>query len=350
VASKYLNINYIKSQLDKDKDKDKDDKNQTTSNNEQQANGKTITEQNSEPKPTTPQNVKVYSNDQLTDELNNIKEKYKYGDYVDAPESLGLEKVEVPEKSEEELVTLAKNSLEQNYNTQKNNTTTSFEKQIEDIINSKKSLTDSASKQTTEINEIYDRSVAQTEEQALKRGLARSSIVINQLSTIEGDRANQLATILNTLQSSLDINQSKISQLEKQKDQALSELDVEYALELQDQIEKTTQEYQKQRQEAIDFNNSIAKLEAEYKLDLDKQKQAKQKQTIEMNEKYGVNHTQNIIAQKQFEFLKNYYDTLEPSFALDQFLTSSSLKSILGNNYSTLYQYLSKRLQKSQND
>jgi len=280
---------------------------------------------------------------EIVDDLNEIKNKYKSLDFVDAPETLGLEKIEIKEYSDDDINKLAKDSLAQKYNLKTTNTNESFKNKIDDIIKNNKDLSIQNEYNVEKVNNYYDQSIKETENQALKRGLARSSIIISEISNIEGSRAKELSNILQNLQNSIFENEVKIQNLNQQKEQALSNLDIEYALELEEKIKDLTDDYNKKKEEAIKFNNNVEKLEADYKLNLDKQKLDKKKQTLALKEKYGEDIYQNEIQENQYSYLKNYFDTLDPKYALSIFLTNKDLKNILGDNYAKMYKYLSAR-------
>ena len=280
----------------------------------------------------------------VIEDLKSIKSKYQSYDQIDAPQSLGLEKVDVKEVSDEELNKLAKNSLDEKYNTKDKTIKSSFEDKVNSILENNEYLKDQSSQSNDKINKYYDESIKETENQALKRGLARSSIIISEISNLEGSRASELSNVLNNLQKNLNENENKINKLSQEKDEALNNLDIEYAIELSEKIDKLASEYAKQKEDAIKFNNNVAKLEAEYKLDLDKQKLDKKKQNLALQEKYGDDIYKSEIESNQYDYLKNYFDSLEPKYALSLFLTNKELKSILGDNYTKMYKYLSSRV------
>ena len=328
MSNKYINNQAILSKLEEEEEKKKEKQSQTPQ-------PKTATF-NRESSP-----LKEKSASEIVYDLNQISRDYGKGDYIDAPESLNLEKKDIPDKTNEELESLAKSSLEKKYGDKKDSTNVSFEQKISDMIASKDKMKDNATYQQEEISSIYDKGIKETENQMLRRGLARSSIVIGEISNLEGSKANELAKVLQNLEENLTKTEANISSLEKQKEDALSSLDIEYALELEQEIDKVKNDYNKAKSEAIEFNNNIDKLEAEYKLKLDKQKTEKQKELAIMQEKYGKNYTSMLVQDKQFEYLKEYLSALEPSYAMNLLLTNKDFKTILGSRYGEMYQYLS---------
>ena len=278
--------------------------------------------------------------EEIFEDLNKIETTLGTNDYIDAPESLGLSKVDVPEKSDDELIETAKQSLENKYSTQKKNTNQTFEQKIQNILDSKESYKQTASNKKAQVEDIYNASRQETENQALKRGLARSSIVISQLANIENSKASELSNILNQLQADLDGAEVSIKSLEEEKQTALNDLDIAYAIELEEQIEAVKSDYAKARQEAIDFNNKVLELEAEYKLKLDEQKVDKQTSLAKLKDQYNVDYTAKQIEEQKYEYVKKYLDSLDKDYALSLLLTNKKFQVVLGNNYSKLYQYI----------
>ena len=328
MSNKYINNSVISSKLNEEEEKKKKAEEDTPQE-------KTTTQDN--------EILKNKSANEIINDLKNIERDLSKDNYIDAPESLNLTKIDVPTKSEDELEALAKNSLNKKYGDKKTSTNDSFEKQIQNLITSKETLKDNASIRQNNINEIYDKGIKETESQMLKRGLARSSIVIGELSALEGDRANELAEILQDLETKLSSTEANISSLEKQKDDALASLDIEYAIELEEEISKVKDDYNKARNDAIEFNNNIDKLEAEYKLKLDEQKTEKKKELNQLKDKYGTDYTAMLIREKQFDYLKSYFSSLEPNYAFNLFLTNKEFQNILGDRYTEMYQYLRDR-------
>lgn len=286
--------------------------------------------------------AKNRSAEEVVAELKDIERKYASNDYVDAPDSLGLDKVEVPNKTDDQLKEAAEQSLKEKYDKKKQSTDQGFRKQIESLLETQEKNKEDNLKQQEQINKNYDDSIKATESQALRRGLARSSIVISQLSALEGGRANDLSQSLKDLEDKLTSAENQIASLEKEQQEALDSLDIEYAMELDEQIEKAREEYQKSVKEAIEFNNNVDKLEAEYKMKLDKQKQDKQETLTELQAKYGSSYTYKKIKDEQFDYLKDYLQSLDKDYALELLLTNNDFKRILSSRYSEMYNLISK--------
>lgn len=337
--SKIINEKLKKKETEEEKDTAEKANNQIKSFS---SDTKTSTQTNSNTD--NSEDLKKLSANEALEKVAEIAQNYRVSDTVDAPESLGLEKIDVPNKTQEEIENLAKSQVESQYNTSKEKSNQSFQSKIDDIIQSNQSIIEKNQENKDQINSYYDNSVKETENQALKRGLARSSIVIGELASIEGSRANELAKLLTSYQSTLDENQKKIQDYEVQKQQAIDNLDIQQALAIEEKIASLTEEYNKARKEAITFNNNVEKLEAEYKLDLDKRKQEKEQTALKIDKTYGTDYIEQEIQQKQYDFLEQYFDSLEPNYALNLLLTNKNFKTVLQSNYSKLYQHIAKKV------
>ena len=287
--------------------------------------------------------LKQKSLDQVLEDLNNIKDEYLLKDKIEAPEELSLNKIEVPNKTEDELYKIAKESLSQKYKTDKSNLTNTFETKINNLINKKDEYSKASETKSNSVEDYYKQAINETEEQALKRGLARSSIVIEQIASLNKDKASELINIMNDLQLKISDNSKEIFSLEEERDVALNNLDIAYAIELNQKLDEIKTKYDKSVQDAIEFNNNVEKLKAEYQLDLDKQKLDKQNTITKMEKEYKVDYVSDQIKSAQFEYLKNYFDSLDKEYAISLFLTNKDLKSILGDNYSKMYKYLTNK-------
>jgi len=280
--------------------------------------------------------------DVLTD-LKDIEENFSLNDIVDSPEEMNVQKIDVPNKTEEDLITITQNSLSNKYKTKKEQEENSFNQNIEKLLKKQEEYNNKSKENKKEINEIYDNLIEETEDQALKRGLARSSIVIEQIADLNQNKALELTNEMNNLQTNLSDNYKEIENLEKEKELALNNLDIAYAIELEEKLETVKTDYDKSVKQAIEFNNNVEKLKAQYKLDKEKQNQDKLEFFNKLNETSKNDYLFSQIKQAQFDYLKTYFDTLDKDYAIDLFLTNKELKTILGDNYSKMYKHLTNR-------
>jgi len=167
-------------------------------------------------------NSKKSSIDDLIDKLNVANESFttmEIPEYV-APDFEKMEKLEISQddvkkQAESSLVEFKNNSL----------------KQIDDNIDSKSNQLNSNRETLINNNEetkkkidlYYDNARQQTSDDALKRGLARSSIVINQLDAFNKDELKTFEALEKDFNNNLNAIDFEINSLTKQKEQALKQ-------------------------------------------------------------------------------------------------------------------------------
>lgn len=326
----------INQKLKEKEEKDKSQEETTENDKSKNTNEKSFSN--------TEKNEKPMTTNEAIKKAQDVVKDYEEGDYFDAPTSLNLEKIEVPNKTKEEISNQAKNEVSEKYKTSREKSNDNFQSKIDEILNNNKSLQTKNQENQDKINSYYDSSKKETENQALRRGLARSSIVIGELASIEGSRANELSKLLSQYQTSLDENEKKIQDFQAQKEKAIEELNIKEALEIEEKISSLTDEFEKQKKEAIEFNNNIEKLEAEYQIKYQKEKQDYQHEALKIDSTYGTDYLKEQMKQKQYDILESYLDTLEPSYAMNLLLTNKEFKNILQERFHSLYRHISDKL------
>lgn len=276
------------------------------------------------------------------EELEKIDEKYSKLDYVNAPESLGLEKKEYISLTDDEIESLVKEkvgSKESGVEKIQND----YLKKLNALEGNKQTIEKNSDKAKAEINEVYDNQNKIVSDDVLKRGLARSSIAISKIAGVERARADELTKEMEEVNSKLSAVQNEIISLEGQKEEALDSFDLSYAKKIEEEINNKKAELEKQKNEVIEFNNKVTELEAEYKLSLDKQKQDAEKHNIEMKEKYGYTQNELDAEDAKYEYMMSYLEKLSKAEALDLLLNNEKIQSLLGENFMAIYAYTRNR-------
>ena len=271
--------------------------------------------------------TKNYSN--LLDSFKQIDDKFK----LKSDDSLNLEKMNFEKISDDQIKQKAENnlydyknesleSIENNYQTNKT--------KLNDQISTVKQ---EASKQKDETKQLYSSLKQEASNDALKRGLARSSIVINVLDAFDQNMIKEYNKINEEIASKVENLNSQISLLDEQRQSALNAFDISYAVKLSNKIDEITKELLEQEQKVIEFNNQIAQKEAEYK--------AKQQQDAldyaEYINKNGKEAIQQVKQDEKFELAKSYLNGLSKQEALDELNNNNLFTSELGPiNFSKL--------------
>ena len=108
---------------------------------------------------------------------------------------------------------------------------------------------------------MYSKLKQDASSDALKRGLARSSIVINVLDAFDKGYIEEINKINNEIQSKITSLEGQKSLLDEQRQSALNAFDINYALKLSSKIDDINKELYEQEQKVIEYNNQIAQKE-----------------------------------------------------------------------------------------
>lgn len=184
----------------------------------------------------------------------------------DAPQKLDLVKLEDDARTEEDIKKEVEALIEAKYGKAVQEKQKLAEEKIEEIDSKKLQNATQKSENEANINQIYDNYVENAENQALKRGLARSSIIINQLDGIEQSRADELSKNATEYMSFLRNLEDEIFEIETALDEDLSMLELDKASEHQKLLNEKTNELAKTKKEIAEFNNNVEKMQAEYQL------------------------------------------------------------------------------------
>lgn len=280
--------------------------------------------------------------DDVEEKLKEIDERHSLLEFYDVPDSLDLDTKEMPTFDEAKERGDLEKELTQKYQGKKNILLSDYDNKEKENLESKNKAQKSAQENEIDINRIYDAESLNVESQAIKRGLARSSIVLGQLGRVEGERANTLIDNLNTLNTKLSDLEEDMQKIILNRDNAMSSLDLDYAEELEESLDKKKEEYKKAADEVIEFNNKVKQLEAEYKMEYEKQKAAYKENILEMNEK-GYDQYAEIMRQAKYNYMIDYYSLFSKDEAIAKFVANPNLKKLLGDDYLKVYEYLLNR-------
>lgn len=180
-------------------------------------------------------------------------EKYARIDYV-AP-------------TDEEIESSAKSGLED----YRQNGEKSVENEIAALLNKyvadKNTNAESYQKTLKTLGEAYAAAIEEARYDALKRGLARSSVAANATAALVGEKAAKTAELTagyETAQADVD---AKISALNAKRQKAMDDFNIAYTARLTEEINKLKTEREKLKTEALKYNNSLIEKENKEKID-----------------------------------------------------------------------------------
>lgn len=291
----------------------------------------------------------AYSDDKEKDELDGI-----VGTINAINDSFGLieipdynepefARLDVPTKSSEDIAKEAEDSLVSYRNQELSNIDSTIDNKRSALEQNRVDLKENKYSSIDNISSTYAKARENASNDALKRGLARSSIVVNILDAFSKDEMDNINRVEKDFNDSLNAIDFEINALDAQRKQALSDFDIAYAVKLNDKINALTSEFEKKQREIIKYNNEIAKQEQEYKENYDKLVADIKEKNIdnaskqsELVAKYGSKAMANYTKNQIFAVLDNYLAGKDKNKIIS-ILTSSNLKDALGSNYDEAY-------------
>lgn len=158
-----------------------------------------------------------------------------------------------------------------------------------------------ADKKKKSLSESYAVAKENAANEAIRRGIARSSIISEQLADFDAANIKANADIDYAAENSIKQINGEIEELSDKLSDALSSLDMETAIKVNERIQKLKTERQKRSDEVLEYNNKIAEKKASFAEKLAKKGQTEKE---ENSDQYARAYTKKINA------LYDYYRSL----------------------------------------
>ncbi len=276
--------------------------------------------------------------DDLKSQIVGIDTKYdifpKKGDKMS--EDLTLDRKETIKKTDDELRGEAESSLAEYAKAQKDAINNTTDKKISSFDGKEESLRAQSELDKAQLQNYYNAYKRNAENDALKRGLQRSSIVINNLNAFDKELVEKLINIDKTFGENIASINDKINTLNEERQKALDEFNITYAVKVNDKINALKEDLQAKNDEILEYNNKIAQIEAQYKANAQKRNQQVDEDYLSQIYKYFANQD-TIKANKQKEYetaVDKYLDSLSKDDALAELSNNSFIRDILGTSLS----------------
>ena len=261
---------------------------------------------------------------ELLDDFKQVDQKYK-----PTTNDLILERKEFVKPSDDQIKKQATESLQGYKDKSLENIENNYNENSQKLDTKLDEAQKASETKKQEAGEMYSKLKQEASKDALKRGLARSSIVINVLDAFDQNYIKEINKINDEIQSKITSLQGQKSLLDEQRQSALNAFDINYALKLSSKIDNINKELLEQEQKVIEYNNQIAQKEADY--------QAKQKQSYtdyaSFVQKYGTEALENIKREEKYELAKTYLMSMPKQEALKELEQNRTFNAELGANY-----------------
>ncbi len=214
------------------------------------------------------------------------------------PETPKYDRLEYDSASDEELGSRAENELKDYYGSGKN----AIESEIDALgkkYEAEKIAADKAAKDKTEaIYGAYGAAKESTDNDVLRRGLARSSIAALRRSELDEAAAKETAAVARELYDTALKIDKEIEGLGVKREKALNDFDIAYASKLAERIGELITERDKKAAEALKYNNSLT--EKEHKAEIDRISKESDLYTKALSQKKAENELKDAAGYGEY--------------------------------------------------
>ena len=260
----------------------------------------------------------------LLDDFKQVDQKYK-----PTTNSVSLQKKEFIKPSDDQIKEKATNSLQEYKDSGIQNIENNYKENSDKLDAKIEDTKKSSLQQKEDAKNMYSKLKQDASTDAIKRGLGRSSIVINILDAFDQGYIEEINKINDEIQSKITSLEGQKSLLDEQRQSALNAFDINYALKLSSKIDDINKELYEQEQKVIEYNNQIAQKEADY--------EAKQKQSYidyaSFVEKYGQEALENVKREEKYEIAKDYLMNMPKQEAMNELESNRTFSAELGASY-----------------
>lgn len=275
----------------------------------------------------------------IFDEFAKIDDKYIFGDKYNY--DLDLKKIDYVAPTQEEVEEKAKNTLQSYKNQEIKAINDNYDKKNEQINQSVEQTKENSQLAKNEIKDTYSKVKQDASNDAIKRGLARSSIIVSQLSNYDNKMLNELSVLASETNDKLESLSTQKNSLELEKNNALNDFDIEYAVKLQNEIDTINSDIAKAEQTALKYNNEIAEIEAKWAKEQNQTNYDRQADLLQIINKYGSYAIDYAKQNEKYALAKQYFSQMDKDVALEELQNNPAYKRNIGSvNYNKLIQQL----------
>lgn len=298
--------------------------------------------------------------DKVTEQLKQLENLYNIGMEKEKdveelfPKESGLKTVDYKAATDDELLEQAKNSLSGDYGDKKNKINSETD---EKLLNLNEKLSEIRRKGESELNSLKEKiaeAFKDVKDNAIKKGITRSSIFSGNIEKLGESGAAEQDSTLKKLQTAVKTIDSQISNLEAERENALNNLDIRYASDVKEKLNKLTKERDAVVKKYEDYNNKIIEKQNNYALTREKaindylnEKKKREALVTEDEKANGYKGDKKDNYEQRYRIAFDYYNSLSSDIALDALKASPSMKYYLGIYYDKLQNALKSRQAKT---
>ena len=183
------------------------------------------------------------------------------------PDPPSFERKAVPDKSDNDIRNLASANLTEFEQANRRAIESMIEEAGTLLKSNRESEKQRAEQLMSQIDEAFENARRNSDNDALRRGLARSSIAVNRTADIETAAAARRADASAENLANLTEIDNRLAGLTAKREQALNEFNIAYAARLTQEINSLTQDRDRRADEAMRYNNQMLAKERQFEAD-----------------------------------------------------------------------------------
>lgn len=190
----------------------------------------------------------------------------------------------------------------------------------------------------TELERQYEAAARAIDNDAVRRGLARSSIASVERGALEREYLNRSAEVAREYGVGMSKLESDIASVDKKLQDALNDFNLTYAAKLNKRLNELKAEREKKMQDVIEYNNEIKRKQAA--LDNDRLKTESALYSAALGQEKQANSLDSASSQRRDDTYKAVYErmdaflgSLDPQQALLEIRNHSMYRQHLSNYY-----------------
>lgn len=235
-----------------------------------------------------------------------------------------LQKMEYTPLTEEEINKKATSAVDEKYALKKDALTSNFENELKQTEQKAKDIKENSQVKKQELEGLYSALEEKLSNNAVKRGISRSSIIAEQIKNLGLEKVKDVLNIDNETASAIEKNAQMIDELKVKYQKAVSNLDLEKAIEINENIEKIKKEQESKIEEVLKYNNLVTRQEAELK------------QEVGEPSKLEISKIKSQMIKQAVD----YYSKLPKEKRLEAFLADEEILELLGEDSYVIGNYI----------
>lgn len=254
----------------------------------------------------------------VLDKINEINSSGRLPEKPRVEAGASYERLEYDAPSDEEINNAAENSLSEYRRAGEASVENEIAALIEKYSSDKSANSEAYARTIKSLEDAYASAVEAAGNDALKRGLARSSIAANTVAALNSEKAGKAASAAESYYLAERDLEEKLAGLEVKRQKAMDDFNISYTAKLTEEINRLKAQRDELMSEALKYNNSLTEKENEEKLE--RQKAESELYTEALGQAKAERELQdNLSAAEQDKKYQEIYGVLR-----DKLLTMSA--------------------------